>query len=158
MFPDLTSEWSGYPSVIDGIRSPYVGLIGGPPGYINLLVRGECIEVAAYGISIRSLLHWVVNEFEYSVTGHGLPTLGFDGINYIRRAQRSQLLQAYQNGILNQIFSEVQHFAFVGGEDCVEVLTDDAPPTIVALKSGKDCDEWVRKIGEEIQWNFSSDD
>jgi hypothetical protein len=71
LFPDVTSEWEGFPSIIDGIRYPYVQIVGGPPGHIHLLVTGKGTVAGGYGISIQPVLYWVVDEFEYSVTGHG---------------------------------------------------------------------------------------
>ena len=149
MFPDTTSEWEGYPSIIDGIRHPYVHIVSAPPGRLNLLVTGEGTGTEAYGISARPLLYWVVDEFEYSVTGHGLPSLAYDGRTYIKRARHSHLLRIYGGKVLQPSFPSVEHFAFVGGDDCVEVLTHD-DFSVAALASKADSKEWVRRVCEGI--------
>ncbi|MBB5984755.1 hypothetical protein [Sphingobium lignivorans] len=145
MFPDTNSEWEGYPSIMDGIRYPYVHLIGGLPGTINLLVTGDQTPIEGYGVSARTLLHWVVDEFDYSVTAHGLPTLAYDGKTYIKRARRSSLLQTYEGDILRAIYPNVQHFAFLGSEDCVEFVTD-GELTIFPLHSKETREKWIAQL------------
>jgi hypothetical protein len=150
LFPDTDSEWDGYPSIIDGIRHPYVHLIAANGGVINLLVTGEGTPVGGYGVFAPALLHWVVDEFEYSVTAHGLPTLMYDGMTYIKRARRSKLLQAYADDVLSLTRPGVQHFAFVGGDDCVELVTDGAP-TIFPLCSIEARDLWIGEVLEQVR-------
>jgi hypothetical protein len=150
LFPDINSEWEGYPSIIDGIRSPYVHLVAGIEGTINLLVTGRESTVSGYGISAPALLHWVADEFEYSVTAHGLPTLKYDGRTYIRRARRSKLLETYDGKFLRAIYPRVQHFAFVGGEDCVELLTY-GELTIVPLNSSAARNQWIGHVLEQVR-------
>lgn len=145
MFPDTTSEWEGYPSIIDGIRYPYVHIAGGSPGYINLLVTGEGTDAGAYGISVRPVLNWVVDDFEYSVTGHGRPSLAYDGRTYTKRARQSGLLRSYRGKSLQPIFPDVRHLAFIGGDDCSEVLTQ-SDFSVEALASKAESDQWVEQV------------
>ncbi|OYW46599.1 MAG: hypothetical protein B7Z08_08625 [Sphingomonadales bacterium 32-68-7] len=151
MFPDTTSEWKGYPSAIDGVRRPYVRLIAGLPGSINLLVLGDGVPEGGFGVTAPVLLYWLVDEFEYSVTGHGLPSLAYKGGVYVKRARRSKLIQAYSDdGILSANFPNVQHFAFVGGDDCVEFLTQ-SDLTIVPFHSVEARHEWVQQVHEQMR-------
>lgn len=155
LFPDKDSEWEQYPSIIDGIQRPCVHLLGGPPGEINLLIVGKG-NVSGYGVHALVLLHWTVDEFEYSVTGHGLPTVAYDGTSYIKRARRSKLLDSYRDDvILRPNYSNVQHFAFVGGADCVEVVTQ-SELTIFALPSTSSRNEWIQDVCEQVRKAFSA--
>ena len=153
MFPDTNSEWEGYASIIDGIRNPYVHLIAANGGVINLLVTGEGAPVGGYGVLAPVLLHWVVDEFEYSVTAHGLPTLMYDGMTYLRRARQSKLLQAYGGEILSVMRPRVQHFAFVGGEDCVELVTD-GDLSFFPLLSFEARDAWIGEVLDQVRATF----
>ena len=153
MFPDLESEWEGYPSIIDGIERPYVHVLGGQVGTVNLLVTGKEGAPSGYGISAHALLYWVVDEFEYSVTEHGLPSVAYDGTTYIKRARRSELLQTYDNVVLRANFPGVRHFAFLGGEDCVEIVAH-GELTVVALPSKTDRDEWIQQVCDGVRKTF----
>lgn len=150
MFPDLNSEWIGYPSQIDGISFPYVSIVGVTLGKIHLLVSGDNTSVNAYRISGVPLLYWVVDEFELSVAAHGLTSLAYDGTTYIKQARQSSLLAAYGQEPICSHYPSVQHFAFLGSNECVELVTDRSLE-IAALSSKEDRDTWLTEICGSIR-------
>jgi hypothetical protein len=149
MFPDTSSVWEGYPSIIDGIVRPHVYVLGGPAGTLNLIVKGEKPDPLGYAVTVPVRLYWIADESEYSMTSHGLPTLFYDGGSYIKRARQSALLDAYNGTFLKDLFGEMQHLAIGGGEDCVEIITP-SEPQIVPLGSPAEWNDWVSRVMQEL--------
>lgn len=160
MFPDEESVWEGYPSIIDGIRYPHVILLGVLGNTIHFIVSGEEIEPEGFAVSADVHLYWVADELDVSVTGHGLPSLAYayPKGSYVKRAVSSRLLDAYrQNDILSANYRNAMHFAFLGGDDCIEFVTT-SDPHIAPLQSKADWNSWVRSVTQEIADTFRAQD
>jgi hypothetical protein len=157
LFPDETSVWQGHPSIIDGIRNPHVLFLGAPAGAINFIVTGEGIGPEGFAVSASTHFYWVSDELDISVTAHGLPSLAFQEGFYVKRAIHSRLLETYRRDpALSVTRPNAMHFAFLGGDDCIEFVTS-SEPQIAPLRSKADWNWWVQKVARNIADSFSAE-
>jgi hypothetical protein len=129
VFPDSTISWRPYPSIIDGIeRPPFVVDQGLWRGTLHLIVVAPNPSSRAYGIEIACQVYAGVEEMAYSISDHSSEGLAYDGSVYIKEAESSALLRAFQTHVLPSYPShKPRQFAFVGGDYCYEVLSFSEP-------------------------------
>jgi len=153
---DETSEWEGYPSILDGIERAYAYFLGNDQGMIRLVVKGEGTQAFAYAVTAKARLFFVVDEFEYNVSSLGAPLGQFDPArtNYLQKAIRSNLLEAYRESPVPEMVPGAMHFAIVSDADCVEFVSQHHP-TILPLMTRADLIAWVTDIGSRISTSFN---
>lgn len=127
MFPDPTSRWLPYPSIIDGIeRPPFVLDRGLWRGVLSLIVVGSHPSRRSYGVQFQCEAYGAFEEAFYSICGHGDAGISYDGGVYIKEAAASALKSAYDaTGPFSGL--KARHFALVGGDFCYEVLATGEP-------------------------------
>ena len=153
---DETSEWEGYPSILDGVRGAHAYFLGNDQGVIQVVVKGEGTQAFAYAITATARLFFVVDEFEYNVSSLGTPLGQFDPArtNYLQKAIRSNLLEVYRESPVPEMLPGAMHFAIVSDQDCVEFVSQHGP-TILPLKTRADLAAWVTDIGRRISTSFN---
>ncbi|MCA0318787.1 MAG: hypothetical protein LCH88_12050 [Proteobacteria bacterium] len=140
MFPDPDLEWHAYPSIIDGIGSPFAINRGQWEGRLHLLVvdgsiklsgltAGSRVRPPAFGISIRCDVYLAVEEVLYSIVGHG------DGWrrSYIKETKNSRIIDAIaphhpmtrNPDVANRKI--LRHFCFPGDDYCYETVGFNEP-------------------------------
>jgi hypothetical protein len=121
MFPDPTSKWMPYPSIIDGIRAPpFVLDVGIWRGVLGLIVLESKPGTRAYGVHVKCEAYAAFEEMIHSIAGHGAENLRYDGSVYIKEAETSQLLSAFS--LVDPFKRKHRHFAFIGGDFCYQTL------------------------------------
>ncbi|MBL8571427.1 MAG: hypothetical protein JNK84_20315 [Phreatobacter sp.] len=134
MFPDPDLEWHAYPSIIDGIKSPFAINKGQWEGKLHLLVVDNSttptgmaarsrLRPPAFGISIKCEIYLAVEEVLYCTAGHG------DGWtrSYIKEARNSRLIAAISahDPITRSLHPNTRvprHFCFEGYDYCYETV------------------------------------
>lgn len=140
MFPDPTSRWKPYPSIIDGIeRGSFVFDQGFWRGVLYLIVVAPSPDSRAYGVEIRSEVYAAFDEMIYSIADHGGDALAYDGGIYIKEAENSALLTAYS--AIDPVGRKPRHFSFVGSDYCYEVI-GLSEPAIRAFATQEEAYEW----------------
>lgn len=140
LFPDPTLTWRPYPSIIDGIeRPPFVLDKGLWRGVLHLIVLAPKPGPRAYGIEIACEVFAAFEEMIYSVADHGGQGRAYDGGVYVKKADQSALLTAYATA--DPLGRKPQHFSFVGGDYCYEVL-GFGDPVIRAFSSTDEAYAW----------------
>jgi hypothetical protein len=142
MFPDSTTHWRPYPSIMDGITHPPFPLDRGLwRGVLHLIVL-EGLGSRAYGVEIRCEAYAAFEERIYSVVPHDAErSARYDGGVYIKEAASSRLLEAYMKIDPPLRKAEVRHFLFVGTDYCYETLGEE--PVIRAFASKDEAYAWV---------------
>lgn len=125
MFPDPTTIWRPFPSIIDGIeRPPLTSHLGLWRGVLHLIVVAPGSGLRAYGLEIECEIHAGFDEMIYSIADHGEGAT-YDGGVYIKEAERSALISAYAK--FDPTNRMPRHFLFVGNDYCYEVLSFSEP-------------------------------
>jgi hypothetical protein len=140
LFPDPSSRWRPYPSIIDGIeRPPWVFVRGHWRGVLHLIVLASQPGHRAYRIDVSCEIFAGFEEMIYSVSGHGNSKGVYDGGVYIKEAESSALLTAYAT--IDPAGRTPRHFLFVGSDYCYEVI-GFSEPVITAFRDAAEAYEW----------------
>ncbi|WP_431204610.1 hypothetical protein ACQ86E_05900 [Bradyrhizobium betae] len=123
--------------MIDGIDRPPVVLDQGVwRGVLHLVVLGG---IRAYGIEMRCEIYAAFDEMIYSIAYHGDSAGVYDGGVYVKEAECSALLKAYEE--IDPIGRKPRHFSFVGSDHCYEAL-GFSEPTIREFHNEEEAYAW----------------
>ena len=141
MFPDPTSIWLPVRTIIDGIASPpFVFDQGLWNGVLSLIVvAGGPEPSSAFGLQFQCLAYFGMDELIYDLAGHGDQGLAYDGVVYLKEAQRSRF-KDFQESV-DPLKRIIRHYALIGRDFCFEVLAFEAPK-IFAFASAEDAYGW----------------
>lgn len=140
LFPDPTVVWRPYPTIMDGMAlGPVVFDRGVWEGVLSLIVLDGGLGPRAYGVQIKCVAYAAFEEMLYSVANHGDQRANYDGHVFIKEAEKSALLSAYEKTI--SWMPKPRHFLFIGDDFCYETLGLDAP-SIRSFKSRDEAYAW----------------
>lgn len=147
MFPDPSSVWRSFPTIMDGMRPGIFVLDRGLwRGVLRLVVLEDLPGSRAYGVEIKCVAYAAYEDALYSCADHGGDGLSYDGAVFVKEATKSALLASYETVL--PWMGKPRHFAFVGTDFCYETLGFEAP--VVRVFAGRDeAYEWPPASGQD---------
>ena len=146
MFPDPTSVWRPHPTAMDGMAPGMFVLDRGLwRGVLSLIVLDGNLGPRAYGVDISCVAYAAYEDALYSCADHGGGALSYDGAVFVKEADQSMLLTAYEATV--PWMGKPRHFSFVGTDFCYETLGFEAP-VVRAFASREDAYQWQNTGGE----------